>query len=71
MAKTESQGGGGVEEIKGTIRPYLYLISSCLIFYLILKNILLGEASQAQGHPCRRGEEIGSEEEGGGGTSPT
>jgi len=35
------------------------------------KCTALGEASQAQGHPRGRGEEIGPEEEGRGGTSPT
>jgi len=33
--------------------------------------MFLGEASQAQSHSRRRGEEIGSEEERRGGTSPT
>lgn len=35
------------------------------------KYTVLGQASQAQGHPRGRGEEIGPEEEGRGGTSPT
>jgi len=41
------------------------------ILFDFTKYTVLGEASQAQGHPCGRGEEIGSEEERGGGTSPT
>lgn len=73
MAKAESQGGGRVEEIKGTICSNLYSI--IFLIFNTLFNVgeyaVLGEASQAQGHPRGRGEEIGPEKEGRGGTSPT
>lgn len=77
MAKATSQGRGGVEEIKGTITSRLCFV--CTPFFelytqlvLCLKNIFFsGKTSQAQSHSRGRGEEIGSEEEGGRGTSPT
>lgn len=47
--------------------------NSCTITLPIhqLIRCVPGEASEAQDHPRRRGEEIGAEKERGGGTSPT
>jgi len=71
MAKAESQGRRGVEEIKGTIWPYTRDILLFNTLFNVEKCIVLGEASQAQDHPRGRGKEIGPEEEGRGRTSPT
>lgn len=73
MAKAESQGGGGTEETEGTISPYSFILFALALDTLFEEYLCLsvGETSQAQGHSRGRGEENGSKEEGGGGTSPT